>query len=328
MFSATTRGKRVADSVVALRQDPKVSVETAAEKFLAHRDLADSTKAVYRQSLDRLAADVGPKTPIRDVDGQQLVDHMQTTYTGEDGPTVAAATWNRHVATISSLLSFCVRQGWIASSPAQALERHTTRRTARQRERSQPITYEELAQLWTAKRIDVREKALWRFLYDTAARAAEALSVDVEDLDLEDYKALVVGKGGNTEAVYFGAGTARLLYRLVAGRETGPLFVTHKQPTAAKRPAQADLDPSTGRARLSYRRAAEIFREATNGRWRLHQLRHSRLSHLAEDGVDATMLAAKSRHRSLRTLECYVQPSDEAVGELTARHDPDRRHAR
>lgn len=128
--------------------------------------------------------------------------------------------------------------------------------------------------------------------------------------------------------VHFGAGTARLLHCLVDGRQEGPLFLTHKRPTDTNRPAKKDLDPSTGRARLSYCRAAEAFRQATDGRWRLHQLRHSRLPNLAEAEGGATMLQTKSRHRSLRTPECYVQPSEQAVGELTVRHDPDQRHPR
>jgi integrase len=37
----------------------------------------------------------------------------------------------------------------------------------------------------------------------------------------------------------------------------------------------------TGHARLSYRRAEEIFRAASGG-WTLHQLRHSAITHLAE----------------------------------------------
>jgi len=72
-----------------------------------------------------------------------------------------------------------------------------------------------------------------------------------------------------------------------------------------------------------YRRAAEEFTVATG--WTLHRLRHSALTHLAEDGVDVALLKAKSRHRSLRSLERYVRPSEASVAKLTADHDPLRR---
>ena len=79
-----------------------------------------------------------------------------------------------------------------------------------------------------------------------------------------------------------------------------------------------------GRARLSYRRAAEIFTTAGGG-WTLHQLRHSRLTHLAEAGVGLPMLMTKSRHTSLASLAIYAKPTFDAVAAAAAALDPDRR---
>jgi hypothetical protein len=55
------------------------------------------------------------------------------------------------------------------------------------------------------------------------------------------------------------------------------VFLTHRRAPAGTRPA--DCCPFTGRARMSYRRAAEIFTDATRPLdpachgWTLHQLR-------------------------------------------------------
>jgi hypothetical protein len=46
---------------------------------------------------------------------------------------------------------------------------------------------------------------------------------------------------------------------------------------------------------------------------------------LAEAGEDVTLIKAKSCHRSLRSLERYVNPSNDAVARLTDRHGPNRR---
>jgi hypothetical protein len=85
------------------------------------------------------------------------------------------------------------------------------------------------------------------------------------------------------------------------------LFLGDIAPAPARQPALADIDPTTGRARLSYRRAAEIFHTATGG-WTLHQLRHSRLTRLAEQGIQLPILIAKSRHTSLSSLAIYANP--------------------
>ena len=67
-----------------------------------------------------------------------------------------------------------------------------------------------------------------------------------------------------------------------------------------------------------------MFRAASGG-WTLHQLRHSRLTHLAESGVQLPILMSKSRHTSLASLAIYAKPTFDAVATATAALDPERR---
>jgi integrase/recombinase XerD len=145
----------------------------------------------------------------------------------------------------------------------------------------------------------------------------------------------VVSKGGKTEWVFWQTGAAILLPRLLAGRERGPVFLADRKPTRAV--ASVDLCPVTGRARLSYRRAAEIFEEVTRPLtdpvdqaqgWTLHQLRHAMLTHEAENGTNTATLLARSRHASVRSLERYARPGPDAVAAHVAATDPAarRRH--
>jgi integrase len=66
-------------------------------------------------------------------------------------------------------------------------------------DRTKAIPYTQLERLWRRHDIAVREKALWWLLYETAARAQEVLSLNVEDLDLENKRARNRSKGGDTE---------------------------------------------------------------------------------------------------------------------------------
>jgi len=145
--------------------------------------------------------------------------------------------------------------------------------------------------------------------------------LDVADLDLANRRARVHSKGGAVEWVFWQTGSAQLLPRLLAGRTSGPVFLGDRRPTGAV--AALDLDPTSGRARLSYRRAAELFHVRTG--WTLHQLRHSALTHAAEDGTNLPLLLARSRHASVRSLERYARPGPEAVARHLAENDPARR---
>ena len=160
-------------------------------------------------------------------------------------------------------------------------------------------------------------------LYETAARASEVLALTIEDLDLDARRAPIRSKGGDTERICWGSGTAHLLPRLTRGRQAGPVFLSERRPGPASRPAAKDLCPATGRARLGYNRARILFTRHTG--WELHQLRHSAAAHLGEQGIPLQLIMAKTRHRNPRTAMRYVRPGAQAVAEITALLEPPRR---
>jgi integrase len=286
----------------------------AAAAFLAQPDLAASTRRSYQQTLGRLERELGANQSLASLTADQLTAAVAGAWGGR-----APATWNRHVATVRSFFGFCRRRRWLVEDLTVDLERRPE-----PTDRTKAIPLPELEQLWRREEVGVREKALWRLLYETAARAIEALSINVEDLELDNKRVRVRSKGGDTDWLHFQTGSARLLPRLIAGRSRGPLFLTDRTPVPARAPAAVDRCPDSGRARLSYRRAEALFREASGG-WTLHQLRHSALTHLAEQNVSLPLLMAKSRHTSLRSLQRYARPGAEAVAALTAATDPARR---
>lgn len=83
------------------------------------------------------------------------------------------------------------------------------------------------------------------------------------------------------EHVYWDAGTARLLPRLLEGRTRGPVFVTHRRPGRGKVVSLRDVCPDTGFAPLSYGQARALLDEHTavggtpGTGWDLHEWRHS-----------------------------------------------------
>jgi len=187
---------------------------------------------------------------------------------------------------------------------------------------SGPIPVDELEAFLCRSAHALHERLLWRMLDETAALAQEVRLLDVEDLGLANRRATVIGKGGDAELIVWATATARLLPRYLAKRTSGPLFLSALAPAPARQPAGSDRDTVTGRGRLSYRRAAQQFADATGTRWTPHQLRDSRLPHLAESGVEVPLLMAKSRDASIRTLGLYAKPSFHAMAVATARLDP------
>ena len=191
------------------------------------------------------------------------------------------------------------------------------------RDDTAPIRYEQLHALWTRADIHVREKTLWRMLYETAARTNEILALNIEDLDVGSPAGC--GQGQRRPPPRSGVGFGnRPPPTPLSGRPAAGPAVRHSPPTQPSRPRFLMCVLIPVRGRLSYQQAWALFRNASG--WTLHQLRHSALTHLGERGVGAPLLKAKSRHRSLRSLDRYVRPGVEAVAALTAEHDPGRRY--
>ncbi len=302
------------------RQAGVITVEVAIASFLAEHQLSPGSQRVYAGALHALRAHLGADTSLAVHNeahaAKQFADRFHRRF-----EETAPATRVRHLAILRSACAFWRQRAWLAADPTAELERPKV-----PLDRTRALTREQVASLWPRDDVGLRERALWRLLYETAARANEILSLDIQDLDLPNKRARVRSKGGATDWVFWQTGAALLMPRLLAGRTTCPVFLADRQPTRAV--PSVDLCPVTGHARLSYRRAAELFGEATNS-WTLHQLRHSAPTHAAEDGTNTPILLAcllaRSRHASVRSLERYARPSPEAVARHVAEHDPARR---
>jgi integrase len=277
-----------------------------------------NTLRAYTGVLDRAAEAIGPDRALADVADTEVGDVL-TELWGKAKP----ATWNRNRAAVGSWLTWCAtKQNWTAPALPAAIERQrepedTTKAVSRSR----------IDRLCRRRDVPLREKTLWRMLYESASRASAVLALNVEDLDLPNKQAKITAKGGHTMWITWGTDTAHLLPRLIAGRERGPLFLSHHRPGPHRRATTdpRDLCPETQRGRLGYDRARILLGHYGDD-LRLHQLRHSSATHLGDANVSANVIMTKTGHKSLRSVQRYVKPGLAAVHQATeALSSPRRR---
>lgn len=274
-----------------------------------------NTRETYAAALDRLVNDFGADTNVALL-GQEP-DRVSGWFTFVWGGK-AAKTFNIRLTALASACVYWREQGWLSGDPLVRL-----RARPAPPDTSKALSKDRVAEILGSDAA-LRERVLWHLLYESSARAEEVLMLDVPDLDAANRCAVVTRKGGARDVIAWQTGTARLLPRLLAGRRTGPVFLTDRR--AKPSVALVDVDPTTGRARLSYRRAAELFEthttELDDGPYTLHQLRHSRLTHAAEDGASTPILMKLSGHTSVRSLAKYARISDEGLVKWQAENDP------
>ena len=253
------KAKPAAGDVTAVRGGA-VTLAEAADAFLSSpRAASPSTRRAYAGVIDRLAAELGPHRQFAAVPGDEIAAALRRLW-GHRAP----ATWNRNRAAVVSWLNWCAsKKRW----PARQLPGDAERRTEHA-DTTRALPRARIERLLSRRDIRLREKTLWRMLDETAARASEILALNVEDLDLEQRRAPIRSKGGDTGFVYWDTGTAHVLPRLLrlpdrTPRTSGPLFLASRRPVPARRPAPRDICPHTGRARLGYDRARVLFKKHT-----------------------------------------------------------------
>jgi hypothetical protein len=234
--------RRRADEIAVVGQSG-ITLGEAAQDFLSREDLDVETIRSYGQTLRRLCLTLGDQMPLASLTADQVSRVFATAWAE-----AAAKTWNRHRSTVRSF------GAWASLVDLGA---HLDRR-AETRPRTETIDSPLLEALWRRPDLPVRERTLWRLLHESAAGVTAVLSLNVENLDLDDRRA----RAGDTW-VSWRSETARLLPHLVAGRTRGPLFLADRRPGPARMPTEADLCPDTGRGRLSYERAEYLFKQAT-----------------------------------------------------------------
>lgn len=295
-----------------------VRLADAVKTFLGTIAVAN-TRRGYATALDQMVREFGADTAVAGLDPDRVAGWFSFVWGG-----CSAKTFNTRLTALGSACSYWRAQGWLAGDP---LVRLRTRRLPQDRVRALSTTEVESVMSLDAP---LRERVLWTLLYESAARTEELLLLDVPKLDTANRRAEVIRKGGAKDMIVWQTDTARLLPRLLASRRGGPVFLTNRK--AKPSVAQSDVDEATGRARLSYRRAAELFERHTTdlpgGPFTLHQLRHSALTHAAEAGASTPMLMALSGHSSVRSLGRYARVSAEALGRWQAGRDPAARRRR
>jgi integrase len=252
---------------------------------------ATNTRRAYAIAVGKTTDCLGHTRSLADVADDEIGETLERLW-----GTAAVNTWNARRAAVQSWLAWCREHGHLAPAVPAWVKRCTPP------DSTTPVHSRTAIDRLIARRdIGLREKTLWRMLYETCARTEELLQINIEDLNLAGRCAPVKSKGAKPrtrrrsathhevvlDTVYWDAGTARLLPRLIKGRTRGPVFVTHRRPGPGKAVADRDVCPDTGLARLSYGQARALLDAATaaNGPgtgWDLHELRHSGLTHLGE----------------------------------------------
>ncbi len=251
------------------------------DRFLEHGGLSEATRRAYRVDLRSFASWLDDRgLGLEDVDARVLADWVAELGSGRDR--LAPASIARRLSAVRSCVRFTFGP---AAVPDAAL---APRRSRRLPDVPKAAEIEELLELADGTSpLALRNRALLELLYSGGLRSAEAVALDLADVDFDREAVHLRGKGEKERVVPLGEEAAHHLAR----------YLRDGRPALAKGANDAVFLSARGR-RLDTSTVRRLLRHP-------HRLRHAFATHLLEGGADLRVIQELLGHASLSTTQIY-----------------------
>jgi len=166
----------------------------------------------------------------------------------------------------------------------------------------------------------LRDKAFLLTLADTGLRVHEACSLKRGDLDWNEGKALVIGKGNRQDVVRFSKRAQRAIKEYIQARslidgKSGrpltalPLFARHDKGAGEK---IKSITPTTGR-NIVAEKVTEILGSEAAGKITPHSFRHFFVTRVLTTTNNLKLAQSLARHKNIAVTQRYAHLSDDEL---------------
>ena len=289
-------------------------VASYLEQLAAGRGASEHTLRAYRADLDEFLAHVA---------ALELDDPVEVTARtlrgflfALDDRGLSRTSVRRKLSAVRSFFQWLLERGYIEQHPGRTL-----RSGKLPRKLPGAVEPGELERLFEACDLTTplgrRDRALLEFVYSAGTRAAEAVALDLGDLDLRRGVARVRGKGRKERLVAVGS----------KAREALELYLSDPERPAPSPKAGAAVFLNARGGRLTTRALGLIVDKATlqSGLPRHlhpHLLRHSFATHLLDGGADLKAVQDLLGHAHITTTQIYTHVSIERLRKVYEQAHP------
>jgi integrase/recombinase XerD len=287
------------------------------QRFLDHlaveRGLSPHTVVAYRRDLVRYALFLRGRgiTDAQRVDERAVAGHVAfiSASTYGDGKRYRATSVVRALSSIRAFHRFLLREGRSSEDPTAAVIRPQLPRTL-----PKPLSLDDVSRLLEHPDTSpkgLRDRAVLETLYAAGLRVSELVGLDVDDVDLEDGRVRVLGKGGKEREVPVGR----------YARDAVGAYLSRVRPAIVSAGSRSALFLNLRGGRLTRQACAGILAHHATGagisrKVSPHALRHSFATHLLEGGADVRVVQELLGHASVATTQVYTLVTKEHLREV------------
>jgi len=210
---------------------------------------------------------------------------------------LAASSLRRLLSSIRSLFNFLIREKKLQHNPAASIK-------APKKSRPLPKTLDvdQVSQLFNftpRNDIEIRDRAIMELIYSSGLRISELVSVNQNDVDLQDGTVCITGKGNKTRIVPIGKMARNAIQAWLDKRD---LIINENETALFVTPKGTRLSART----IQHRMAQWGVRQGLDSRLHPHKLRHSFASHILESSSDLRAVQELLGHADISTTQIYT----------------------
>lgn len=290
-----------------------MNVAAGVDEYLSslrsERGLSNNTVSAYSRDLRQYLDFLDGRQPTSDLVGAFARSLSKAG--------LAPSTQARKLAAVRGVHRFMVSEEMATSDPTRLLD-------TPKRPRSLPkaLTIDEVTRLLDGiigeEPLAVRDRALLEFLYASGARVAEAVDLDLLDVDLNDGIAMVTGKGNKQRLVPLGRSSITALERYLPVR----LALKGDRPDPGSVFLSIRGRPLTRQAVFTTVKKWAVNAGLPAGAVSPHVLRHSVATHMVEGGADLRTVQEMLGHASISTTQVYTRVSPRHLHEVYVTSHP------
>jgi site-specific recombinase XerD len=279
------------------------STADAAERFLRSPALADHTRRAYGRDIAEFVEWLdGRGLGVDDVGPRELAAYAAELGAARPGRTprkLAPTTIARKLAAVRAFLRATL-------GPARVPELALSVRKGRHLPDVPKLEEVDagLDRLFTDGPLGLRNRALFELVYSAGLRAAEAVGLNLADVDFDQELVHVRGKGAKERVVPLGEEAQHWVARYL--REARPELARGAEDALFLSARGRRLDTSTLRRLLPHP----------------HRLRHAFATHLLEGGADLRTIQELLGHASLSTTQVYSHVDGRRLRKVYDRSHP------
>lgn len=219
-------------------------------------------------------------------------------------------TISRKVSSLKSYFKYLENQNLINENPMRLISNPKIDKTL-----PNYLNYDDLKKLLSYPNIEtkfgLRDALILEMLYSSGVRVSELVNIKLKDINFNERKILILGKGNKERYVYYGFKCEKLIekYLKLDHKNSEYFLIGKSKDKINEREVRKIVTDTAKKANIKVHVSP-------------HTLRHTYATHMLNEGADLKSVGDLLGHESLSTTQIYTHVSNERLRQVYLKAHP------